>query len=360
MPAKKTTFSTSNNTATNETDSVASLAETATGKPKAPPKPIYLFFGDDLFSSYQKLNFWQKEFSKKFDESSLEILDGKKMDVKDFSTNINSLPFLSEKRMIVIKNFLDEGKKDNQKFVADSLEDSIDSCIIIFHETEAPEKSNPVYKKIAKIGTLQEFPKLSLRETYKWIVDKAKKDNIKISLSTADYLSQYCKPELWSLNNELEKLQLYANGQEITPKMIDDLCIQSLTASVFKLTDSIAEKNQKGAIKSFQVLCDSGEDPNKVFFMIIRQFRILLQVKDLMDRGERELSIVKKLALHPFVVKKSLYQCKNFPAQTLAEIYKKLLHIDKGVKTGRIKSYQGDNSEFELAIERVILDCCKK
>ncbi len=322
-------------------------------------KSVYLFYGADRYSLSQKLKFWQEEFAKKYGENALEIIDGAELDPANFATNLGALPFLSEKRLILVKDFLENGEDDEQKQLAQAIENTPDFCLLIFRENEIPEKANPIYKKIAKIGHLEEFKSLSPNEITQWISIKAKKENINIGFFTANYLSQQCGPELWTISNELEKLVLFAHGQEITKEMIDDLCIPSLSSSIFKLTDEVAQKNTKASLKTFKILKDSGEELNGIFFMLVRHFRILTQVQELVSKGEKAFEITKKLKQHPFVIQKTSQQAKNFNQQKLTRIYEEMLKIDTGVKTGIIKSYKSDNREFELAIEKLIINCCK-
>lgn len=93
--------------------------------------------------------------------------------------------------------------------------------------------------------------------------------------------------------------------------------------------------------------------------MIVRHFRILLQVNDLIEKHESPKTIEKKLKQHPFVIKKTSQQSRNFNNQTLEKIYQELLNIDIGTKTGKIKTYPANNNEFQLAIEQFIIHCCK-
>lgn len=58
--------------------------------------------------------------------------------------------------------------------------------------------------------------------------------------------------------------------------------------------------------------------------MIIRQFRLLIQAKDGSLSGQ-----------HPFVIKKSTQQAKNWEMDELIDTYDKLTEIDHRVKTGR-------------------------
>ncbi|MBI4231760.1 DNA polymerase III subunit delta [Candidatus Peregrinibacteria bacterium] len=324
------------------------------------PKSLYLFYGENTFASYKKLKFWKEEFIKKYDENSLEIIEGKNLDPAEFTTNIEAIPFLSEKRLMIVKDFLSQRKSEDQKRIAEHLDRTSEFCIILFYETEIPDKRSSLYKKIQKIGKIEEFRALSPNELSKWILDQAKERSIKINYANANYLGEHCGANLWTLENELGKLKSYALEKEISKEDIELNCTPSLSASIFKLTDSVAQKNKQNSLKIFQILDQSGEDLVKVFFMLVRHFRILIQVQELVSKGEPSASITKKLNQHPFVIQKSREQSKNFSSKKLEEIYAKLLEIDLKMKTGSIKTYAGDNKEFALAIEQLIIDCCQK
>jgi DNA polymerase-3 subunit delta len=326
---------------------------------KNPKSNIFLFFGEDTYSSSQKLKFWQEEFTKKYGADALEIINGKTLDPAQFSTNIETMPFLSEKRFMIVKDFIQEQDEEAHEKVAKNLDNANELCIIVFYENENPKKTNTLFKKIAKIGQIEEFPRPFPADITKWILNKAKQDNINISPREAGYLEQYCEPNLWTISNELEKLKVYANGEQITKEMIEELCTPSLTSSIFKLTDAVAQKNVKDSLKTFAILKDSGEDLMGIFFMIARHFRILIQVKEMLEKRENQPSIIRRLKQHPFVIQKTSLQSRNFTQKKLEEIHEKLLTIDIKTKTGKIKSYRGNNKEFELEVEKLIIDCCK-
>lgn len=326
---------------------------------KTDKKNIYLFFGEDTYSSLQKLKFWKQEFIKKYGEDTIEIIEGLKLDPSEFSTNIGAPPFLSEKRLIIVKDFLLDSKAEAQKQVAENLENTVEECLVIFYENELPDKRTALFKKIVQIGNTEEFPQLSPLETTKWLLDEAKKENINLNSTVANYLIQNCGSDLWHLNNELNKLKNLADGSMISKEMIDAISIPSLSASIFKLTDAIAQKDLKSSLKVFEILRESGEELGRIFFMIARHFRILIQVHEMIEKKESSLTITKKLKQHPFVIQKTSLQSKNFKREKLEYIYSKFLEIDRKNKTGIIKSFKTDYREFELAIEQLIIDCCR-
>ena len=69
----------------------------------------------------------------------------------------------------------------------------------------------------------------------------------------------------------------------------------------------------------------------------MRQFRIFLEMRDLLDRedGATSSDIAIRLGHHPFAVKKSLPTVKRYSFGALSRVYRDLLLIEEQVKTGR-------------------------
>gem|GEM_PF-320916 len=321
---------------------------------------IFLFYGEDTYSSSQKLKHWKSEFVRKYgDETNLEVIEGADLDTSVFNTNLEAMPFLAEKRMIIIKDFLSKGSSDNQKRVAENLENTPEFVILIFHENEMPDRRTSLFQKLSKIAKPVEFETLSARDTTNWIMERARAKNQMLSPMAANYLIEYCGLDLWHLSSEMDKLHSYTNGKAIDQKIIEEVCVPSVGSSIFKLTDAIATKNTKESLKIFKTLILSGEEIGRIFFMVVRHFRILMQVKDLLEKHESPSSITKRLGQHPFVIQTTSKQAGNFSEDQLKKIYGRLLSIDIAAKTGQIKAYGGETKEFELALERLIIDYCK-
>ena len=99
--------------------------------------------------------------------------------------------------------------------------------------------------------------------------------------------------------------------------------------TLFSFLDSIMPKNGKNLVFSFHKALETAE-AELVFFMLIRQFRLLLTLSDttLVDTIDE----VKRLA--PWQKSKLEKQAHLFTIHKLKNIYKNLYEIDLGVKTG--------------------------
>ena len=94
------------------------------------------------------------------------------------------------------------------------------------------------------------------------------------------------------------------------------------------------------------------ESPLMVLSMIIRQFRMILQCKMLLEQGKLQNQIAQKMELRDFMVKQYIQQSKYFNAKQLREALEFCLQTDINIKTGKWES--------ELAIELLILQYSKK
>ncbi len=343
---------------------------------------LYFFYGEDTYSIAKKVQFWVENFKAKYDESNIEIVEGKHIDLKEFATNLTSMPFLSDKRLVIVENFLEGADTDTQKEMVEILNTELpDFCILVFTENKMPDKRTSLFKTLCKLGTTEEFKPMSPYELTRWITEETKKRGGKIANTEADFLGQHVGPNLWQLSNEIDKLiSATENSQTInkettnqpstslepknspspiTKALILDLVTPSLSSSIFKLTDALAVKDRTTSLKIFSILVASGEEALMIFYMIVRHFRILIQTKYLVDTGTTDqTSIARELKCHPFVAMNSAKQCRNFDMPTLKKIYAELLELDKSFKSGRVKITADDQSEMLFEIERFIIKNC--
>jgi DNA polymerase-3 subunit delta len=142
--------------------------------------------------------------------------------------------------------------------------------------------------------------------------------------------------DLALLANEIEKLVLYGLDRgTITPEDVTLLCPYAAEASIFDLVDALGTRDGRAAATLLQSKLDEGADPFYLFAMIVRQFRLLIQVKELADEGLHPPAIASRLKIHSFVAGKIYQQSHHFSQAQLEQIYAHLLETDVGVKTGQ-------------------------
>jgi DNA polymerase-3 subunit delta len=80
------------------------------------------------------------------------------------------------------------------------------------------------------------------------------------------------------------------------------------------------------------------QDPFSIFGMVIRQFRLLLLTREILDRNGQRADIIRELKIAPFVADKLMLQARHFSLPVLEQVYHRLLDLDEAMKTGQIGS----------------------
>jgi DNA polymerase-3 subunit delta len=139
------------------------------------------------------------------------------------------------------------------------------------------------------------------------------------------------------LDQEIVKLATYAAGERpITTADVDVLVPYAQAAIIFDLVDALGRRDGRTAAQTLHSLLDAGEHPLGLMAMIVRQFRLLIQVKELKDEGDNSQAIAKALGIHPFPARKLYNQATHFTAAQLEMVYRHLLDTEVAIKSGEI------------------------
>jgi len=337
---------------------------------------LYLFTGEETFLLHQQVQAWKESFKKRYENDlNLAVLDGEEVPEADMISQIETMPFLAEKRLIFIENLPEaakssakdsdespeeEGEKtDNQRLI-DYLGKIPETSVVVFVQPK-PDRRKSLYKKIVQLGDVKEFKSLSASVLIAWIVRQAKAYNASISPKVAEHLAGLVGENLWRLDQELKKLAAFMEGKAISREAIDQLVIPSLEANVFHLTDALGAKDHREAIRNLHQTVAAGENLRQIFYMIVRQFRLLFQVAGYLQSypNATAQSLAASLKMHPFVARNTMGQAKHFRMSELKAAYQKLLDIDLAMKTSKIQITTDNQDELAMAIEKFILEFCR-
>ena len=138
-----------------------------------------------------------------------------------------------------------------------------------------------------------------------------------------------------NIQRELEKVICYGiDKATLTREEIDAVCVTQLSNHIFDMVDAVATGNQRKALDLYYELIALKEPPMRILYMLTRQYRSLYFVKALMNQGYGKKEIASKAGLHPFVVGKSMVQCKRFRMGQLRQSMEEGAGLEQAVKTG--------------------------
>jgi DNA polymerase-3 subunit delta len=296
---------------------------------------IIFLYGPDTFRSRQKLNEIIERY-KKIHKSglSLKFFDFEKDNFEDFLDVLKSSSMFREKKLLVLKNLFSNRKAEND-FFKNLKEISKSKEIILIYEKEIDEKS-PLAKELKKEAKFQKFELLEGIILKNWVKKEFQKYQAKISNEAVEMLINYVGSDLWQMENEIKKLVNFCDKKEIKIKDIKLLVKPKIETDIFKTIDAIAAKNKKRALFLIKEHLQVGDSPTYLLAMINFQFRNLLVIRDLIERGKSLTNILRELDLHPFLIKKIYFLAKKFSLEDLKKIYQKIFEVDLSIKTGKI------------------------
>lgn len=316
---------------------------------------IIFLYGPDTFRSRQKLKELKDKFIKEVDKAGLNLttLDGANLELAEFEKAISSSPFLAKKRMVVIEDLISKNKGQRiQKEILETLaKNNLKETILIFWESEigetktrkkksktATRRSNLLLERLQQEKYVQEFKPLTPLEVKKWTATEIKARGGKIEPAALTMLVDFINNDLWQMNSEIDKLLAYCQNRTIKVSDVQNLVKTKLDDDIFKLTDAIGQKNKKLALKLISDQFKSGTGPTELLTKIIWQFKNLLLVKSFVENngpGYPTNRLAYQLGLHPFVIKKTSFQIKNYQLADLKKIYTQLLKMEYKIKTSQ-------------------------
>lgn len=300
----------------------------------------YLFYGTEtyLIQNYEEA-LKQALLPPGTETMNFDLLEGKQATANAIMDIAETLPFLNEKRLIVIHNsefFQRNGRKTEGETLVEFIKKIPESTCILFVEEKA-EKIGKLYKAIAKEGKAVEFQPLAEKDMIVWLQRLAKQGGLTLSSPTAVYLLRLADTGMAHLQGEMEKLIAYKDGTgEITTEDIDAVCTVSLEAKVFDMIRAMGEKKPERAVSIYENLLSLKESPFMILSLITRQFRMILCSSLFAAEGMPPTEIAKRLEVRNFAVKEYLRQSRSFALPVLKQALRDCLQTDLDIKNGRM------------------------
>ncbi|KPI50869.1 DNA polymerase III subunit delta [Clostridioides difficile] len=327
---------------------------------------MYLFYGREYYLIENAIKAFKDSLNEGMLDFNLDIIDGKEIVLNQLISSIETLPFMDDRKIVIIKDFeLLKGKKKNftdsdEKYLIEHLDNTPDTTTIVFVVYGDIDKRKSLVKKIGNNGIVFDCDKLSDMDLFKWIKKSFALNEVIIEnsqimyfIEQEGYRDKSSEKTLSDLENEINKISSFVGkGNNVTNDVIDKLSQKKVENDIFKLIDYIGEQNASNAMKILNDMIQEGESVLGIFSMIARQFKIIMQVRQLQLDGYSTKLIADKLKMHQFVVGKALKQTKNFSDDIIVEILNYILESDYKIKTGLIRD--------TLAVEMLVSRYCKR
>jgi len=329
---------------------------------------LYIMYGEDDFSIHEALTVLKRDLGEEeMLATNTTVLAGGGITPEQLMNTCNTIPFLAEKRLVIVEgllNLFEQGDKKTKRssksknsgwsLLTESIPQMPESTVLVLIDGKL-KQNNPLLVELAPQATVKRFNLLNEDKLRNWIRARIQAAGGQISPDAVRLLARLIGGNLWLLSNEIDKLYLYTMGRAIEKKDIEELVSEAREFTVFDMVDAILEGHADKAMKLLHRLEFEGAAPPYLLFMITRQFRMIIQAKDLLQQKYKADYIGRTLGISRAfdALAKTLTEARGYPESRLKNIFHILLDTDISIKTGRFRGDKG-----ELALDLLISELC--
>ena len=281
-------------------------------------EPCYLVQGEDILLYDEALKLIKNACNLSFEEFNFQKFDDDTFSADLVLDALETLPFASEKKVVLLKNITKFSEDFKKKLVAYLKSPLPSTCLVIF------DFANKFDFLISEKISAKRLDEESLKNIVEEELSKSHKAIKKEALSL---LLSYCCDYYSLIKNELKKLS-DAPTDIITEKDIANMVTKETEYSVFELTEALSRKDAKKAVELLSLM----DKDTKTFNLILNHFRRLFFVAISKDEDLPKLLNVKEYAI---VKAKEL--SRNFSKIQLKNIYSLLDDVDFYIKNGQMQ-----------------------
>ncbi|PKM92929.1 MAG: DNA polymerase III subunit delta [Elusimicrobia bacterium HGW-Elusimicrobia-4] len=332
---------------------------------KSDVSPVYLFYGVEDYLKNETVTrleniliepdmhdlnysvFHLPSKNEKQSEATTGITE-KNVVLENALSSADSLPFISDKKMVVIKNIHKLFESQDELLKKYIEKPHLSTCLVLVGGDKLPKRE--VFRKIEKLHPTVNFYNLSGGQICSWIIEYAKTFDKIISSDGAEEILKITGNNLFYIKNEIDKLILYVgNNSEIEMNDIENCCGHFRENTVFELMPALAEKNTETAIKMLANLFNSGEDEYMILAQVADRYRKYLRFNELTESGINDGEAALRAGVK-FYQDKFITDARKFNISEIKLSLIKILETD-------LKMKSGGNSKNH--IERLFFDLCQ-
>lgn len=307
-------------------------------------KQVYILYGEEAYLRNQYRDRLKEALLGDGDEMNFHYFEGKNISTGEVIDLAETMPFFAARRVFVLENSGLFGRGGEE--LAAYLSDPSQTSYFVFVEP-AVDKRSKLYKAAAAKGRAIEFKAQDEAVLKRWVLGFLKKENKKITERDLNLFLDKTGSGMDNIRGELEKLLCYCLERDvITAQDIEAVCTRQVSSQIFDMIGAVAEGRQEEALTLYYDLLTLKEPPMRILFLIARQFNLLLQVKELKNKGYDANTIGSKVGLAGFIARKYVTQAAKFREEDLRRALSDCVETEEDVKTGRMS----DRMSVELLI----------
>jgi DNA polymerase-3 subunit delta len=312
-------------------------------------KPVYLVCGDDDV----KIDAWRSRVKGRAEEESgagtLEQHDSAAMPPDALAADLAALTFATGTRYILI-----DGVETWKAAALDPLEKALadmppETVLVMVARGKAQARLCKAVE--AAKGEVREYAAPKERELWRWTMDQAAEQQLKLDPDAARTLVTLAGPRQQRLAREVERLALLAYPEHhMSAADVAENAAGETSLQAYELADAVVAGDVNAALASAERLRAQGEAPSRLLYAAVRRLRDVHRAAELLDSGVGESDAAGKLGMPPWLAKRIIAQAKKSGRQSIEDAICVFAGLEIDLRGGGLRADYSLDEDTALSI----------
>ncbi|MBO6046450.1 MAG: DNA polymerase III subunit delta [Erysipelotrichaceae bacterium] len=306
-----------------------------------------VLYGDEPLLLEQKLDELKERYDISDEQMNLSVYYPQETSMSEILADALTQPFLSEYKMVVIKDPLfltkarqkDVSEEDIKALTNYLKHDNPSTVLVIYRDVMDFDGRKGIVKTLKKSAQFIQLEKVTAHQLYQATRDAIKKRGSQIDDDALDLLLERTGNDLMTVLRQVEKLTLYTPHIDVAA--VNALVEPLVEERAYMLTSAFLHHDLESTLRIYNDLIIQNNEPIMLIATMANAIRQLYQVKIMVRLGYNDKDIVKTLGMNPRAIFPVRKNAETFELNDLAAYLNDLADLDQKVKSGLIDRYRG-------------------
>lgn len=314
--------------------------------------PFYLFYGANEFEIEKSLERLKETIPESARAFNMEVFYGGECNPSEVVNRARSVPFLSSKRLIIVRRCDDFGAGGVDEFLPYLAAPVESTCLVLV--CTKPDFRKELFRIFRAAGKALHFEELREHQVPQWIARTTVELGFRIEPEGALFLQQVTGNDPRDLYGELEKIRIRYGGESVGLEEVKETVSRHRSFTIFELVDRVSKKECGAALVALNRFLEEEDKrggPLRLMVMLNRQLRLLLQTREILQKEGKKREVEEMLGQARHKAGETMAQAKGWSLKELRRGLAMLYEADGQLKTG---------SAPKLVLENVLLGLCSR
>ncbi|MBO8142725.1 MAG: DNA polymerase III subunit delta [Firmicutes bacterium] len=318
---------------------------------KGPPRSLYVLVGEDVWAREEACRIIEEALAQQAGSFDRQVLFGDEAGPEAIMTAIGTGSLFQDVRVVIVRGFDRLTAADQDRVVP--ILSRLPTGVYTILTCRTADRRRSAFRELSRVGRWVSCDPPAPEVLPRWVAERARSMGLRLSAGAARLLIELTGPDPKMLDTELDKLAVYAQGQPVDEKTVQETASvavpQAAEHAVFRMAEAVAGGRAEEALVLLDRLLAVGEPPLVVLSILARHFRLLALAA---GSTEPAKELGARLGVPPFAAERLRRQAGAVGVEGAAAALRRILKADLEIKTGRDPRLTLETLVVTLAWER--------